>query len=414
VTVESAPTVVPVEREELLPAGILASVVLGGAAVALGRPILALVAFAVTMVLGLGLLWLRFGFYRVRYWRQLQPDHVFPGEPVTLSLVLENAKPLPLPWVEVVEELPAALVIEGQQLEPSPKPERKVLRTLLSVGIAERVQRRYPARARRRGFYRLGPARLTTGDPFGLARARLEIEPGGTLLVYPEIRPLESFGLPAEHPLGDATPLRPLLEDPLRIQGARPYQPGDSPRQIHWRATARLGELQTRLLERSAAPVLALFLDVNTFEHFWEGIRTGELEWAISLTASLASWGIEQGYQVGLWVNAPLVGGERFIRIRPGRHPHQLRRLLEALAMLVPHTGHRIEQLLSAEARLLSGGVTIVLVTALVTENLRRTLLALRQQGYGIALIAVGTSAGLLPRRGLAIFELEGERAPAA
>jgi uncharacterized protein (DUF58 family) len=204
--VESAPTVVPVEREELLPAGILASVVLGGAAVALGRPILALVAFAVTIVLGLGLLWLRFGFYRVRYWRQLQPDHVFPGEPVTLSLVLENAKPLPLPWVEVVEELPAALVIEGQQLEPSPKPERKVLRTLLSVGIAERVQRRYPARARRRGFYRLGPARLTTGDPFGLARARLEIEPGGTLLVYPEIRPLESFGLPAEHPLGDATP----------------------------------------------------------------------------------------------------------------------------------------------------------------------------------------------------------------
>ncbi|MCS7051324.1 MAG: DUF58 domain-containing protein, partial [Thermomicrobium sp.] len=256
--------------------------------------------------------------------------------------------------------------------------------------------------------------RLTTGDPFGLARARLDVEPAGAFLVYPELRPVESFGLPAERPLGDAAPLRPLLDDPLRIQGVRPYQPGDSPRQIHWRASARLGELQTRLLERTATPALALFLDVNTFEHFWEGIRPGELEWAISLTASLAAWGIEQGYQVGLWVNAPLVGGERFIRILPGRHPRQLQRILEALAMLIPHTGHRIETVLGAETRLLQGGVTVVVVTALVTDTLRRTLVSLWRQGYGVALLAVDCEAGLPSRRGLVVYELEASRASAS
>uniref|UniRef100_A0A7C5VY47 DUF58 domain-containing protein n=1 Tax=Thermomicrobium roseum TaxID=500 RepID=A0A7C5VY47_THERO len=411
---DDAPVVVPLEREEVLPSGLVAALVLGLAAVALGRPVLALVSFAVAVVLALALLYLRFGFARVRYWRTVEPTHAFPGETVTLMLALENAKPLPLPWVEVVEELPAALEVAGVALEPSPKPERKVLRTLLTVGAAERVYRRYQARPIRRGYYRFGPARLTTGDPFGLARARLEVAPAGTLIVYPEVRPVESFGLPAERPLGDATPLHPLLEDPLRIQGVRPYQPGDSPRQIHWRASARLGELQTRLLERTATPALALFLDVNTFEHFWEGIRPGELEWAISLTASLAAWGIDQGYQVGLWVNAPLIGGERFIRLLPGRHPRQLQRILEALAMLVPHTGHRIETLLGAETRSLAGGLTVVVVTALVTDALRRTLLALWRQGYGVVLIAVDCAAGLPSRRGLEVYELEVSRAAAA
>ncbi|MDW8060192.1 MAG: DUF58 domain-containing protein [Thermomicrobium sp.] len=411
---DEAPVVVPLEREEVLPGALVASALLGLAGVALARPVLAFVAFSVATVLALALLWRRLGFRAVRYWRTVEPAQVFPGETVTLSLVLENAKPLPLPWVEVMEEVPAALALPGVSLEPSPKPGRKVLRTLLSVGAAERVHRRYTARALRRGVYRFGPTVLTTGDPFGLARTRREVEPGTTLLVYPELRPIESFGLPAERPLGDAVPLHPLLEDPLRIEGVRPYQPGDPPRRIHWRATARLGDLRTRLLERTAMPALALFLDVNTFEHFWEGIRPGELEWAISLTASLAAWGLDQGFPVGLWVNAPLVGGERLVRILPSRHPRQLRRLLEALAMLVPHTGHRIEALLAAEAQLLPRGSTVVVVTALVTDGLRRTLLALRQAGYGIALLAVACEAGLPPRRGLAVYELEAERALAS
>jgi uncharacterized protein (DUF58 family) len=409
--VEGTPTVVPLEREEVLPGALVASSLLGLAGVALGRPVLALVAFSVAAVLALALLWRRFGFHAVRYRRVVDPPQVFPGETVTLSLVLENAKPLPLPWVEIVEELPAALSLPGIVLGPSPKPERMLLRTLVAVGAAERVSRRYTGQATRRGLYRFGPARLTTGDPFGLARARLEVESDTTLLVYPEIRPLDAFGLPAERPLGDAAPLRPLLEDPLRVEGVRPYQPGDPPRQIHWRATARLGALQTRLLERSATPVLALFLDVNTFEHFWEGIRPGELEWAISLTASLAAWAIDQGFPVGLWANAPLIGGERIVRVPPGRHPRQLERLLAALAMLVPHTGHRIEALLASEARLLPAGSTLVVVTALVTDPLRRTLLALWRQGYGIALLAVACAADLPARRGLAVYELEAERA---
>ena len=79
--------------------------------------------------------------------------------------------------------------------------------------------------------------------------------------------------------------------------------------------------------------------------------------------------------------------------------------------MLVPHTGYRLEALLATEARLLPGGSTIVVVTALVTDPLRRTLLALWRQGYGIALLAVACEAGLPARRGLVVYELEADGA---
>ncbi len=409
---ERAPTALPVEREELLPTGLVVSLLIGLGAVALSRPVLAFVACTLALVCAVGLLWLRFGLARVRYGRVLQPTHVFPGEPVTLELVLENAKLLPLPWIEVQDEFPAHLVVEGVQLERTPRFDRRLLRTLFSVGARERVRRRYQVRALRRGLYRFGPATLVTGDPFGLARTRRDWAWPNDLVVYPALRPLASFGLPAEHPLGEATPLRPLLEDPLQVRGVRPYQPGDPPRRIHWRATARTGELQVRVLERRASPTVALFLDVNTFEYFWEGVRPHDLEWAISLCASLADWGLDAGYQVGLWVNAPLVGGERFIRILPSSHPRQLQRILEALALLVPHTGYRIETLLRAELRVLPQGATIVLVTAQMTDPLRRTLLALQRQGYAVALVAVGVPAGLSPRRGLAVYELGVADAP--
>ncbi len=403
---ERAPTALPVEREELLPTGLVTGLLVGLAAVALGRPVLAFCGFTLGLLCAVGLLWLRFGLAGVRYGRVLYPTRVFPGEPVTLELVLENAKLLPLPWVEVQDEFPAQLAVEGVHLERTPKSDRCLLRTLFSVGARERVRRRYQARALRRGLYRFGPATLVTGDPFGLARARAERPVRSELVVYPELQPLASFGLPAEHPLGEATPLRPLLEDPLQVRGVRPYQLGDPPRRIHWRATARTGELQVRVLERRASPTVALFLDVNTFEYFWEGVRPHDLEWAISLCTSLAQWGLDAGYQVGLWVNAPLAGGERFIRILPSSHRRQLQRILEALALLVPHTGYRIETLLRSELRVLPQGATIVLVTAQMTDPLRRTLLALRRQGYAVALVAVGVPSGLAPQRGLAVYEL--------
>ena len=158
--------------------------------------------------------------------------------------------------------------------------------------------------------------------------------------------------------------------------------------------------------------MLALFLDVNTFEHFWEGLDSDLLELAISATASLAAQGIDERRQVGLYVNAPLHGGEHAVRIPPSRHPDQLRRILEALAQLIPHTGNRIENLISAESRHLPWGATIVVVTGNVTKGLEETLARLFRSGHAITLLTFGgQKLGLPSRPGLAVYAFKREHA---
>jgi uncharacterized protein (DUF58 family) len=197
------------------------------------------------------------------------------------------------------------------------------------------------------------------------------------------------------------------MEDPLRFSGVRPYTPGDLPRRIHWRASARTGELQSKQFEPGALATLAIFLDVNTFERFWEGLDPQRLERAISATASLAAHGLEARRQVGVYANAPVPGRQRLLRIPPGRAPGQLARILEALALVVPYTGNRVEAMIALESRRLPWGSTIVVVTGYVTEGLESSLAALHRAGHAITLVSFSEQpTRLRSRPGFTVYQL--------
>ncbi len=376
------------------------------------QPLLALLAFAVTLAVGTALIWRRYGLRQLSYSRSFSQNRAFPGEEITLEITLENAKVLPLPWLEVEDEFPSELEFPGMALDISTLPKVGIFRTIFSIRPYERVRRRYRVTCTKRGRHRFGPANLSTGDIFGFASSHQVIDNADYLVIYPRVRPVTEFGLPPKQPFGDDKPMRALMEDPIRFSGVRPYTPGDLPRRIHWRASARTGDLQSKQFEPSATPVLALFLDVNTFEHFWEGLDSDLLELTISAAASLAARGIDDRRQVGLYVNAPLYGGEHSVRIPPSRHPDQLRRILEALAQLIPHTGNRIENLIAAESRHLPWGATIVVVTGNVTTGLEETLARLFRAGHAITLMTFGEQKlELLSRPGLAVYAFKREHA---
>jgi len=387
---------------------LVAAAVLAVIAILLRQPLLLTLAIVLALAAASARLWWRFGLSEVTYRRRFATTRAAFGEEIELELITENAKPLPLVWLEVTDEFPTALEVVGATLEPAAKPRVGIFQAFFSVRPYERVRRRYRLRCTARGYYRFGPAKLTTGDPFGFAAREREIPTTDHLIVYPRVLPLTAFGLPARQPLGDAKPAQPLVEDPLRVAGVRPYAAGDSPRRIHWRASARTGTLQVKQYERSADPTVALFLDTNTFEHFWEGQRSDLLELAITVAASLAARALDEGRQVGLIANAPASGSARFIRVPPGRHPAQLARILEMLAMLVPGTGVRVEQTLTAESGKLPWGATVVVVTANVTAGLQRTLVRLARNGRQVVLVSCGPEPALEPelRRRLTIYHV--------
>jgi uncharacterized protein (DUF58 family) len=262
---------------------------------------------------------------------------------------------------------------------------------VLALRWYERVTRRYRVRALERGAWSFGAVQLRSGDIFGFNIQRQLIETTDTLLVYPRIVPVTELGLPARHPLGDFRSPRRVIEDPLRLMGVRAYAQGDNFRHIHWKATARRQGLQTKVFEPSASRPVALFLNVNTTEHFFQGYDWVLREHAISVAASLLCHLWAEGYTLGLYCNALVPGSAQHIRLHPRTHPSQLEQMLSALARIDEGWGRwPLERVLQTEARHLPYGATIVAISALVTKRLEQTLIDLRRREFGVTLIALG------------------------
>jgi uncharacterized protein (DUF58 family) len=419
------------EREQELIARRLWYVLAGAlAALSLWRHLpLALVAAFFALVIGLvPEIWYRQALRHLTVTQHLSMRRAFFGEEPTLDLVVENRKFLPLPWLEVEDEIPDQVELLSGHASPSYKVRRALLINAFSLWAFQRVTRRYRLRCTARGVFTFGPVQVRSSDPFGwLVRAdRLSMAASATLLVYPLLAPLTAFGLSARRPFGElSTPVR-LLEDPLRVAGVRDYVPGDDPRRIHWKATARTGEVRSKVYDPSSQYRLLLALDITSYLEPWMGIDPDMQELSIALTASLADWALDNGFAVGLLANtlaqaddirlAPTaepatilsanLGFARRVRIGIGRDTTQRERLLTALARLIPYFGSPMNHLLAAEARGLGIGTTVVFigVARAVRVEVVAALLDLRRHGAAVHLIltgdpdeAVATDTGDLP-----------------
>lgn len=382
------------------------------------KPLLAFLALAIALVLGTALLWRRLGTRHLSYRRVFLPNRAFPGDEIYLGISLENAKLLPLPWAEIREQLPLKVELPGVELEAIGLPEdedngdgridHQLLRALFSLWPYERIEQRYRITCAQRGRYRAGPSTVAISDAFGIAVREFEVETTDDLLIYPQLRPLSDFGLPLDHPFGDDRPEQPLWEDPLRFKAVRDYDPADPPRRIHWRATARTGKLLSKVFEPGASGALAIFLDLNTPTQEWDEAELRTIEGAISAAASIMAVELSHKRQVGLYSNAPLLTGERFLRLPITRARAQLGRTLEALALLIPHAVLKIEAMLLDEARRLPRGTVITVITLNPSNELLELVERLRRAGRPVCLLLFGNQPSRRSwqsRRGLTVYD---------
>jgi len=368
------------------------------------------------LVAGVSFVWERYCLVGLGYRRSLGQARAMFGEEVSLTLEIVNDKPLPLAWLEIEDTVPGVgLTLAPAHVGPSHIPGRRLLGILLSVRWYERVRRHYRVLCQARGFHAFGPATMRTGDVFGLATQEIELPQEDYLLVYPKIVPLERLGLPARNPFGDV-PLRRqwLFEDPMRTVGVRDYRPGDSPRRLHWKATARApGQaLQVKLFEPTTTHRLHVLLNISTGgpNWSWQGYDPEVLEAVIATAASVANWATEHGFLIGLAANAKLFRSSAAVRIPPSRDPRQMMHVLEALARLVPMATMSAETLVELEGHELAYGTTVVMVTAFANQDLVNQLQRLRRAGHQPAMLLI-TSAEepLAPLNGLPAYAIRVE-----
>lgn len=370
--------------------------------------ILALLLLLATFV---SRLWDSFILEGITFGRRLSQPRVFWGETVDLWLEVTNAKWLPIAWLEVAEEIPADLEPLAGATRPGTKLGRRYLVSLFTLRWYERVGRRYRLRCPQRGAFQIGPASLQSGDLFGFNTHAVDLPESLELLVYPKVVPLAALDLPTAHPLGEQRSARRLLEDPARTVGSRPYQPGDSLRRVHWKATAHTRTLQARVYEPSTTQRLGLFLNLNTAGSawWWQAYDAARLELAIVVVASLAAWAMQNQVPYGLFANGRARLADDRIRLPVSQSPEQLTQVLEALARALPYATLALPDLLAQEARGLPWGCTIVVVTAVVGEDLLVALSDLRQRGHPVQLILVGDDQPPLRLAGVSVHRVGGE-----
>ncbi len=365
-------------------------------AMAFERGLTALLVLVLACAAGLGLYWSRHSLDEVSYRRILGEKQIGYGQETSLALQFTNRKLLPLAWLTVNDIFPIKLQLLTDETRRTASLEKNLLVSLVSLRWYERVTHTHRVVGAHRGRFQLGPAEMVSGDVFGLQQSRRELPHVDYLTVYPKIVPVSALGLPAERPMGDWLARRRVMEDPLRFAQVREYVPGDNPRHIHWRASARTGSLQTKVFEPSDTLALMLAVDVQTVVDAY-AIEPDYLELAATAAASLVLEALEQHIMVGLCANSIGEAGEYWQLIRPGRHPSQARVLLERLAALEGFRGRRFVDMLQDVQRTLPLGCTVVAISATPQPEALEALAVMQAAGHPVTLLTIGEDAPEIP-----------------
>ena len=342
------------------------------------------------LVAGISWMWNKLSLQEVTYERELSQQRVFIGEEASMTITLTNRKPIPLGKVRAEDEMPRAVTIAEADVVRSHNPDAQTLRHSTSMGWYERIRWSYRFTCSRRGFFRLGPVLLESGDLFGLFSSQVNVRGDDYILVYPRVVPLPELGLPFGRPLGESKGGLRIYEDPSRPMGIRQYQVGDPLKIVDWKATARMQKLQVRTFEPSSALTLMLVVAVDTTAHYWEGYSPVNLERVITAAASVASYATEQHYSVGLFSNGTPVLADRPMRIPPSQSPEQLSVILEALATVRPIAMGPMDSQLNENWQKFPLGATMVVVSGLITEEMADVLRRAKASGYSIVVLYVG------------------------
>ena len=375
----------------------------------LGSLPLLLVSILLLLLAGISRLWARYSLSRLEFIHTLSSYRVFSGEEVELVLQVTNRKALPLSWVEVNDELPQEVTLVQGRTEPASDATRMVLKNFLSLGWYHRVTRRYALRCVKRGHFFLGPTTMRSGDLFGLFSREQLIGRDGFLTVYPRILPVVHARLDSQAPYGNIRTRTYILEDVTRPMGTREYVAGDSLRHIHWKATARLGRLQTRIYDASTTPNYVIFLDVRTVPPAMFGTRSHLLELGVLTTTALANDALEHGYTVGVYVNQDARLSSRFLQVPPSQHPEQLTGILEVMAQVHLAESMPMSHLLQEQSSKLPWGATLLVVAAVPDEATVEALARLKAPGRAVALVKVGGSCEGLRVRGVPTYQVSDE-----
>ena len=322
-----------------------------------------------------------------------------------ITVTIWNRSWLPVAWLTAEDQLSDSVVIRGDSAEAVGEDVsgRRWLRNAWTLWPFERVERRFLLEADQRGRIAFGPVTLAAGDLFAGTAAEGDLAQPAELTIAPRTLPVRTG---ASHARWSAQQraVAGFPEDPAHFVGVRAYQLGDSPRRIHWRATARTGTPRSKRFEASRERELLLAVDIQTLPGpaVGAGFDPERVEALCVTAASLARDAIGGGARCGLAAAAYSYRPRAEVRLAPAGGPRQLLALTDTLARLSPYASGAFGTLLGGLPRWLPLHAQVVVITARDPIEFLPVLRRLRASGYELLLVGVGPEASVAAARGQA------------
>ncbi|GIF12812.1 DUF58 domain-containing protein [Actinoplanes teichomyceticus] len=255
---------------------------------------------------------LAFAFWRPRLGvqRVAEPDRVARGEPARMRLTVRNTSRLRAASMVATDRCGGGIV-------PVP---------LLRLRPGTDTCVAYPVPTTRRGIVPIGPLRVTRGDPLGLVTLARTYGEVVTVRVHPRIHPLRAT------PAGMARSLDGRIDKvphgTITFDALREYVVGDELRRVHWRSSAKVGELMVREQLDTAEPTIVVLLDDRAATYPDPEV----FESACEAAASIVAAAVREDLPVGLHLVSTVAAGPYLdvlteAALRPGDLDATLRRL---------------------------------------------------------------------------------------
>lgn len=215
---------------------------------------------------------------------------------------------------------------------------------------------------KRRGVYQLGDYQVSTSFPFGFVKRAATRHQDDSLLVFPALARVDERVLRLLRSAETAgVTVRPRRGGEDELYGIKEYRTGENARMIHWKRSARTGQLVIREMTQVSPPRVMLVVDTRLPDR---SVRSHEaVERAIAVAASLASELIEKGLMVGVAAATPGSAEAEYTMVMPNRGKRHRRDVLTALARLPLNTNVEARGVLEQVMRSVKAGTTPVLVT---------------------------------------------------
>jgi len=327
----------------------------------------------------------------LKYERHFSRRNAFEGENVELIERIQNRKRLPVPWLRAESRIPKPLAFEKEQLDAHEVSGGLYHKSIFYLTPMSGLIRHHEVTLKKRGVYSAGSVALTAGDLFSMAKSEKQLELDCSIVVYPRILSDEELPDPAHRWLGDAIVKRWIMPDPFLVTGIRDYRSGDSLRDIHWRASARTGDMRVKVRDFTSDPRAMVILNVQTSAQQWADVGAYDeesVEHAVRIAATMCLRALRHGMDAGFASNACLTGkagsGE-FIFVPSKGGNEQADSLLDCMARMMLHRELNFHTFLS-ELHFLRNE-DILILSFYESDEIHEQIRMLREQGNQVSLL---------------------------